>query len=280
MNILKVSIRSSVRRPVIIILPAVLALVFFVINSYNPIMPVILGISSATGGSFFEGVISALQLIMDPAIIPGITVFMAGVVIFASLLAGIILSGYFHIIRNTLEGIKKTKSDFKAGIKKYFLKISIITLKAALFIGLISCIMIVATVPAIIITRAATTTKPELMLAAIFVDILTAGVLFFGFMFSRVYLFYWYPAAIKNIKKPFRYAKRLVDRHFWRIVSRFVMFDIIFAIFIYLFMIIASAVLKLLFGWIFATVFATAMIIYIFQSFSEIVISNGQNDRS
>jgi MFS family permease len=279
MNIIKVSIQSSVRRPVVIILPAVLALAFFVINNYNPIMPVILGISSATGGSFFDGVISALQLIMDPSIIPGIGIFMAGVVIFASLLAGIILSGYFHIIRNTLDGIKKTKNDFKAGIKKYFLRIFVITLKATLFTGLISCIMIVAAVPAIIITRAATTTKPELMLAAIFVDILTAGVLFFGFMFSRVYLYYWYPAAIKNIEKPFIYAKRLIDKHFWKIVSRFFLFDIVFAIFIYFFIIIASAVLKLLFGWIFATVFSTVMVIYVFQSFSEIMISNGQNDR-
>ena len=280
MNILKVTIQSAARRPVIIILPAVLALVFFVLNSYNPVLPVILGISSATGGSFFDGVISALQLIMDPVVIPGIAVFLAGAVIFVSLLAGIILSGYFHILSNTLEGIGKTKSDFKAGIKKYFLKVFFISLKSTLFTGFISGIMIIAAVPAIIITRAAATTRPELMPAAIFVDILTAGVLFFGFMFSRVYLFYWYPAAVKNIKKPFKYAKRLVDGHFWQIVSRFVMFDLVFAVFLSLVLITVSTVFKLFFGWIFITIFTTMLAIYIFHSFGEIMFSNAQNDRS
>ncbi|NJD03112.1 MAG: hypothetical protein FIA99_11090 [Ruminiclostridium sp.] len=280
MNILKITIQAAKKRPLIVILPAVLVLIFIAINSYNPVLPVISGISSVTGGSFFDGVISALQLIMDPAIIPGIAIFLAGAVILVSLLVGVIFSGYFHIIRNTLEETEKTKNDFIAGIKKYFLTIFIISLKAAFLAGLITGIMIIATVPAIIITRVAASTRPEFMPAAIFIDILTAGVLFFGFMFSRIYLLYWYPAAIKNIEKPFIYAKGLVDRHFWQIVLRFVIFDIAFALILYIVLITASTALKLFFGWIFTTALATVMVVYIFYSFGEIVFSNGNNDRS
>lgn len=280
MNILKITIQSAVKRPLIIILPAVIMLMFSVLNSYNPVLTVILGISSATGGTVFDGVISVLQLIMDPAIIPGIALFIAGAIILISLLAGIILSGYFHIVRITLEGINKTKGDFKAGIKKYFTKVFIITLKASLFTVFISGIMIIATVPSIIITRVATSTKPELLLAAIFVDILTAGVLFFGLIFSKIYLLYWYPAVFNNIPKPFKYVKRIVDGNFWQIVFKLVMFDIVFSVFLYLVLIIASITLKLIFGWIFITIFFTVLVVFIFYSFSEIVLSDAQNNRS
>ncbi len=280
MNILKLSVQTALKRPVIIIVPAVLALVFSILNSYNPLIPVILGLSSATGGSFFDGIISALQLVLDPAIIPSIAIFLAAALILGSLLAGLIFSGYFHIVRNTLEGIEKVKGDFTEGIKRYFLRIFLITLRAAFFAGLVLGIMSIATVPAIIISRAAATTKPELMLAAVFVDVLTAGVLFFAYMFSKVYLLYWVPAAVKTDKKPFTYAKQLVDEHFWRVVARFIVFDLVFAVFLFLVIVLSSALLKMLLSWIFITVFAIVLVIYVFNSFAEIVISNGQNNGS
>ena len=279
MNILKLSAQTALKRPVIIILPAVLALVFSVLNSYNPVIPVIRGLSSATGGSLFDGIISALQLVLDPAIIPSIAIFIAAALILGSLLAGLIFSGYFHIIRNTLEGMEKEKGDFAAGIKRYFFRVFLITLRAAFFAGLVLGIMSIATVPAIIISRAAATTKPELMLAAVFVDVLTAVVWFFAYMFSKVYLFYWYPASVKVDKKPFIYAKHLVDEHFWRIVARFIVFDVVFAVFLFLVFILSSALLEMLLGWIFITVFAVVLVIYVFSSFAEIVVSNGQNNR-
>ncbi len=279
MNLFKLTLQSAGKRPVVIILPALLALVLSAINLYNPVLPVVLGVSSATGGSFFDGMISALQLLMDPAIIPVIAIFLAGVVVVVSLLAGILLSGYFHIVGNTLAGVEKTKSDFAAGMKKYLWKIFFVTLRAVLILGMIILIMIISAVPAIIISRAAATTRPELMLAAVFLDILTAGVVFFGLMFSQVYLFYWYPAVIKDIRKPFRSAKRLVDSNFWQIVARFILFDAAFVVFAYLVIITSSAILKLLLGWIFATAFIVLLVIYIFHSFGKIMISNAQDDR-
>ncbi len=279
MNLFKLTLQSAGKRPVVIILPALLALVLSAINLYNPVLPVVLGVSSATGGSFFDGMISALQLLMDPAIIPVIAIFLAGVVVVVSLLAGILLSGYFHIVGNTLAGVEKTKSDFAAGMKKYLWKIFFVTLRAVLILGMIILIMIISAVPAIIISRAAATTRPELMLAAVFLDILTAGVVFFGLMFSQVYLFYWYPAVIKDIRKPFRSAKRLVDSNFWQIVARFILFDAAFVVFAYLVIITPSAILKLLLGWIFATAFIVLLVIYIFHSFGKIMISNAQDDR-
>lgn len=279
MNLFKLTLQSAGKRPVVIILPAVLALVLSVINLYNPVLPVMLGVSSATGGSFFDGVISALQLLMDPAIIPVIAIFLAGAVVLVSLLAGILLSGYFHIVGNTLAGVEKTKGDFVAGMKKYLWKMFFVTLRAVFILGTVLLIMIISAVPSIIISRAAATTRPELMLAAVFLDILTAGVVFFGLMFSQIYLFYWYPAVIKDIRKPFRSAKRLVDSCFWQIVARFILFDAAFAVFAYLVIITPSAILKLLLGWIFATAFIVLLVIYIFHSFGKIMISNAQDDR-
>lgn len=268
MNVLSTAIKAAFRRPVIIILPAAVMLVLTCLNSYNPLMPLILGLSSTIGGSFFDGLISALQLLVDPDFLPSILLFTGGAVLLVSLLAGVILSGYFHIIGTTLEGNRKAEGDFIYGIKKYFSRIFLITLKSSLITFFISCFMLVSTVPAVIITRAAATGKPELLIAAILVDILTAGALFFSCMFLRVYLFFWYPSSFKNTKNPFKYAKRIVDGHFWQIVSRFILFDIVFIVFQYLVVISASIILKLLLGWVFTTIFFTVFVVYIFYSYS------------
>lgn len=280
MNIFKISLQAAAKRPIIIIIPAVLSLVFFAVNSYNPLMTVLLGITSATGGTFFDGIISILQLLMDPSVIPVAAIFAAVAVLLLSLGAGLVFSGYFHIIRNTLQGIDKAKGDFRTGIGKYFLKITVITLKASIIAGIISAVMIVATVPAIIITRAAFVTKPELMAAAVFVDILTAIVLFFAYMFVKIYLLYWYPAAINDISKPFLYAKRLVDRSFFKIILKLLVFDIVLSASVFLYIIIPSSIVELLFGWIFAACFATVLVIYVFHSFGEIMSSDNEDDRS
>ncbi len=275
MNILRVMVNSVLKRPVLAILPAVAMLVLVVINSYNPVLPIILGLSSATGSSVFEGLVSTLELLLDPGIITGIVLFILGAVLLVSLLAGVLLSGYFHVIGATLGGIGKTEGDYFAGTKKYFGRVFLITLRVTLFSALLSGFMAVAAVPSIIITRAAATAKPELLPAALFVDLLTVGVLFFSLMFSRIYLFFWYPAAMKDMKNPFRSAKCITDGYFWQITGRFIVFDVVFAVFQYLILITGPIALKLLLGWLFSTIFFIAMVVFIFYTFG--LYANVQN---
>lgn len=269
MKLIRLTIQSTIRRPVIIVLPAVLMLLLTVLNSYNPVLPILMGLGNITGTSVFDGLVSALQLMLDPAILPMVILAILGAILIGSLVAGIILSGYLHILDNTLAGVEKSHGDFVTGIRKYFARIFLITLRTSFFIFFIICYILVACIPAIIITKAASAAKPEMLLAAVFVDILTVAVLFFSLMFTRAYLFYWYPAGLKVARNPFREAKRFVDKNFWQIVIRFILFDIIFIVFQYLIFISGAIVLTLLFNWIFCTAFFTVLVVFIMSSYRE-----------
>jgi hypothetical protein len=269
MKLIRLTVQTAKKRPVIIVLPAILVLLFIVVNSYNPVLPILMGLSNITGSSVFDGIVSALQLVLEPNILPLAILTIAAIVLLGSILAGILLSGYLNILNNSLEGTAKANGDFNEGIRKYFKKIFLITLRVLLFFAFFICFILVACIPAIIITRAAATTRPEMLLASIAVDILTVGVLFFSLMFTRSYLFYWYPAALKVNKNSFREAKRFVDKQFWQIVIRFILFDIVFIAFQYIIFIIGPIGLKLLLNWVFCTVFFTVLTVFIVSSYKE-----------
>ncbi len=269
MNILKTTVQAVIRRPFVIILPAALMLLFTLLNTYNPILPVIAGIASVTGSSLFDSLVSVIQLLLNPSLIPVILVAFSGTVLLASLFTGLVLSGYFNVLVSALDGAPAKRGEFLEGLKRYFTRYFFISLRTVPFMLLLATFMLVSSVPAVIVTRAVTADKPELLIAAVFVDILTFAVLFFAFIFSRAYIFFWYPSGLKAGKKPFAYGKRLVDVHFWGIVLRIFVFDIVFAVFCYLTSITGSPILQLLLGWVFNTAFFTTLGVYVFNAFRE-----------
>lgn len=269
MNTINTTVRAVKSRPLIIILPAVLLLLWSVLNTYNPILPVISGIVKITGGTTMDSLVSVLQLIMDPSLIPLVLLLFIGTILLVSLFAGLVLSGYFYVIASALNGRKRCSGEFREGLKRYFFRYFLISLRAVPFMEALAVFMLVSSIPAIIVTRAVTIDKPELLIAAVFVDILTAAVLFFSLIFSRIYIFFWYPSALKAAKKPFTYGKRLVDRHFWEIVLRVLFFDIVFAAFHYIISAIGSPIMQQLLAWLFNTVFFTTFAVYVFKAFSE-----------
>jgi hypothetical protein len=269
MNILITAVRTVLKRPFIIVFFGILMLFFTILNNYNPLLPIIFGLSNMTGESVFESMVSLLQVILNPGLIPEIILFLLGFALVASLIAGVVFSGYMYIIGKTLDKSEKVAGDFIAGLKKYFLRVFLTTLKVVLVSFFLVIFMMIVCVPAIVVTRVAMTDKPELMPAALFIDFLTAAVLFFGFMFSRAYIFFWYPAIFKNDTKPFTAGKRFVDANFWTILGRLLIFDVVFAVFQYIIFVTGNSVLKFILSWLFGTVFIVALIIYIFSFFNE-----------
>jgi len=160
-------------------------------------------------------------------------------------------------------------------LRKYFIRVSLISARVTVFGFLFIIFMLVASVPSIVISRAAATDKPELLAAAIFVDILTAGIIFFGLMFFRLYMLYWYPAAINNSGKYFSIGKQTVDRKFWSLTGRFVIFDAVYILFQFLFTLIKDPSVNLIVNWLFRTCFFTCFVIYIFYSYRKYSGING-----
>ena len=242
-------------------------LIVTAINRFNPIVPILRGLDSITEGSFIESIVSYLQVILDPSIVPVFAGFVVAFCIVISLLAGLFFSGCFNIINNELANKQKKKGEYVTGLKKYFGRIFLITLRSLIVAFLLVVFMLVASVPAIVITNASITGRSELIIPAVFVDVLTVLVILFGFMFFRAYVFFWYPAALNSEKKYFAQSRRFVDRHFWSIAASILIFDLAFVLFEYLCTYISQSLLYFFVNWIFYTVFFTLLVTYIFSAY-------------
>jgi MFS family permease len=269
MNILNTAVRTAIKRPFIIIFFALLMLACAFLNSVNPLIPIVAGLINITGTSLYESIVSALQVIFEPSFIPGFLLVLLGLALVASLLAGALFSGLFQVLANTLGGNEKRPKEFIQGLKKFFLKIFLMTLRAFLFAEFLTIFLMVVCVPAVVVTRAAFTDKPNLMLAAVFVDLLTVMVLFFGLMFSRAYIYFWYPAVIQGEKRPFSAGKKHVNQKFWGIIGRLFVFDITFALFQVFISMLGDATAKLIVGWVFNTIFFISLITFVFDSYQN-----------
>lgn len=270
MNIFKTTIQTAVKRPFIPILIGSIMLVAAIFNAFIPLMAMIIGIVNMTGGGFFDSILSVLQMLIDPENIPIMLISLAALTVIVSVAIGLLLPGFLLIVDDGLERGKKRKGLFAEGLKKYFFRFLLMALKTSFFTLMLIVFLLVASVPAIIVTRATMTTNPDLLLAAIFMDIVTFGVFFMCLSFFSAYIYMWYIAASKGVAKPFKEGKAVADRGFWNISLSFLLFDIVFAATIYLIYSSDSQLFRYVSGWIFATGFFTTLAVYLVSAYRKI----------
>lgn len=269
MNIFTTTAQAVMKRPFILILIGVLMLVAAIVNAVIPVMAIIIGIVNMTGGNIFESMLSVLQMLIDPGIIPTLLILLAVLALLASIAAGLLLPGYLLIVDDGIAGRSKKRGLFTEGLKSYFFRFFFMTVKTALCSAFLAVFLMVAAVPAIIVTRAALATKPDLMIAALFIDFVTVGVFFFCLSFFKAYVYMWYIAASKGETKPFAAGKAAADRQFWSMVLSLPAFDVIFAAVIYLIYLSDSQAFRYVSGWIFTTAFFTTLAVYLVQTYSD-----------
>lgn len=279
MNIFKTTIQAVVKRPFIPILIGSIMLVAAIFNAFIPLMAMIIGIVNMTGGGFFDSILSVLQMLIDAENIPIILISLAMITVIVSVVIGLLLPGFLLIVGDGLEKGKKKKGLFVEGIKRYFFRFLLMALKTSLFTLLLIVFLLVASVPAIIVTRATMTSNPDLLLAAIFMDIVTAGVFFMCLSFFSAYIYMWYVAASKGVKKPFRVGKVVADRGFWEISLSLLIFDIVFAAVIYLIYSSDSQMFRYVSGWIFTTACFTTLAVYLVSTYRKIEIREGDSSQ-
>jgi hypothetical protein len=281
MKILAAACRVIVKRPFIIWFFGIIALVWSVIDFYNPVTPILLGFSDMGKGSGFAAIVSLLQFILDPGIIITVLLFVLGFSAAAALLGGVLFSGYFFILNNTLDGKEKYKGEFIQGVKKYFSRLATIIFRTVILGFIFVVFLLIASVPAIIITRASPADSLKFVITGIFVNVLTVSVLYFGLMFFRIYFLFWYPAAVNNSKKPFLAGKRAADRAFWKVFGVMAGFDAVFAIFQIIFLSMGASAAVIPIKWAFRSFFYPVLLTYIFAIYKEYMHKgNGQADIS
>lgn len=269
MHVISETVDTVIKRPFILVFTGIVTAILLLINIYNPIIPILKGVTSITKSTVFESIVAALQIVSDPSFLPIIILVLLGGAIVASLLGAVIFPGPMFSVNRRLDDLPARKGEFTFGIKKYFGRVFWVNIRTSLLTILFCAFMMVAIVPAIVVTRSAATDRPDLLAPAILVDLLTAAVVLLGLIFFSAYILFWYPAVLRNIKKAFIAGKRAVDRNFWRIAGNFLVFYLVFAAFQYLIIIISNPVIKFAVAWPFWTLFMIALIVFVFSSFKE-----------
>jgi hypothetical protein len=258
------------RRPFIILFLSIITLVLCAIDYINPFSKILFNYSGIIGGNFFESFVSSLQIILSPSFILAGILIITGLFLIISIAAGLLFSGYFNIINNSLDGKPKFKGEFAYGFRKYFFKVTAISFRV-LFIGFILIMFLaVAAIPGVVITRTLILGKTGYLALTILVDIITAGVLFFAVMFFSIYVSFWYPAAINFEKNAYSIGKQTADSYFWPIVGKFLIFDLVYIITMVFLAYggkLFSVQLVFIVNWVFKTFFFAAFITFIFSSY-------------
>lgn len=279
MGALGYSIGAMLKRPFIIVFFSIFVLTYAIIDYCIPVLNIIVLMNTFISGDIFLSLVSLIQWVLKLIITPKGVIFGMVLVVAAAFLIAIALSGYFGIINNTLDKKARYKGEFGELFKKYFVRI-LFTSIIFLVIGIIlAVVLMVACIPALIVTKAAIAGKSGFFITAVFVDFITIGVVFFGIMFLRIYLVFWFPSIFTNDKKAFSKGKCLVDSYFWSIVVRFMILDVLFILFQILAINMGTSFAFLPVKWLFNTVFFGFYITYIFALFKTFTIKNERRIR-
>lgn len=266
---IRTTVDAVIKQPFILITIGIIMLVLAIFNIFIPVMAMIIGIVNMTGGSLIDSVLAVIQMLTDPQNIPAILISSAALVIILSVIIGLLLPGYLLTVNDGLSNNAKTKHLFLLGIRKYFLKFFLISLRSTFFTEILGVFLLVSSVPAIVITRAALLSRPNLMLAAVFIDVLTVCVFFLCLSFYTIYTYMWYISSLTASKQPFRAGKAAADRSFWKMTMGLMAFDIVFVIGLFAVYMIDNQVFRYIAGWIFTTCFFTTLAVYLVKSFRD-----------
>jgi hypothetical protein len=242
-----------------------------------------MGFNRIGKGNFLESIVYAVQLLFNFVsntrnAVKDIIIFLIFILVF-SLILGIIFSGLFYVVNKALDGGPKTKGEFIRGIRKFAIRLSWVSFRVLISGLLVFIILLIAIIPAVVITRAWLSGKSELVAVVAFLDTLTVGVVFFGVMFFSAYVFFWYPAAVNIKRKTFSAAKYIADNNFWPLVIRILILEIILVvshlILTYINVNLSTsnagnpifAYAMFIINWVFKTLFFSFFITYIFAYF-------------
>lgn len=270
MSIIRTTMRAATKRPSLPVFIGILMLATAIFNTFIPVMATITGVLGMTGGNIFESMLSVLQMLIDSDILLTLLMMLVVVTILVAIIAGLLLPGFLLAAVDSIATGAKKQGLFIEGVKHHFFRFFFMTVKTVLFTAFFALFLMVSLIPAIIVTRMAVTARSELMIAALFIDFMTAGVIFMCLSFYKAYIYMWYIAASTGEEKPFSKGKSIADRQFWDLTLKLLIFDIVFvAGMISSTYLIKNQIYRYILGWTFSTAFFTTLAVYLVQTFRD-----------
>jgi hypothetical protein len=283
MGTLNNAVRLLAKRPSVLVLTVLISTVICTIEYFFTML--FYGFTMFKTGSPFDDYVNIIQFLIDTIMVPQtavkIILVLVIAVVAAALILALLLSGYFNVLYNAVEGKEKsTGNEFIHGIKTYFLRMISLNLWTMCSIILFGVYVVIATIPAAIVLDNSINGAMN-PFAGIALSIITIVVLFFSYAFFRQYISFWYPSAIVYEKNHFIKAKKISDANFWPLLSKFIIFDIVLVVFEVLYIIasfslanaqiVSGVVSYILVGIniIFKTIFIALLVCFVFSSFKK-----------
>ncbi|TYQ15281.1 UNVERIFIED_CONTAM: hypothetical protein Cloal_1715 [Acetivibrio alkalicellulosi] len=271
-------IKPFIKRYDLLIIFGILSLIYCIVEYYF-FFPIVLGASFIRGGSVLESIIYIIQLVINNFLSVRYLLYGVIAIIISGLVFGFVFSGTFYTLNNFLLKKAKMKFEFLKGVKLHFLRVSLISVCAILYAVLFVIFMVIVSIPAIVVTIAFIDGDFKLLGVAVAFVIITFIILFFGSMFFRMYVMFWYPSAFSFKGKIFAIGKMAADTFFWKIVVVFMMFDIVFWSFQFLLIYLNSLMagnysagfirflVLILLNWVFKTIYFISLSTFVFSRF-------------
>ncbi len=263
------TISSVFRRPELLAYSGAFFLILAVLHRINPIVPVISGLFKAGDADLIENLMTLLQFITQKDTILYVILFFTASAFIGGPVAAVLLSGFLFTANSAVSGGIRKKSEFIYGLKKYYKKVALVTVKSIFLLFAITVFLMIASVPLMAVLRTAFFSSIMSAVAGVITGILTVFVLLMGSLFCRVYIAFWYSAVINGAARPFAAGKKLADKYFWRVSLGFILFDLIFILFNSGRLYFPDSIYTFAAGCIFNTLFFTLLTLYILSVYSE-----------
>ena len=222
-NIVLNSIKVMLKKPTMFIYMAVMISMFLVIDYFYRFSVLIsLLIKSLKLGD----IVPMLQLFIQPTIFTKALLVIVVFLLLISMILALFFSGLFSKLTNSLYNKKNLRENFFKSIKKYYLKTTWTFIRTGIILIMSILALLIASVPAIIVSIAAYNSGDIYIILAIVIDVISAFILLLVFYFIKMYLIFWFPSML-NYKKSFKIARMVVNKNFWKIIYNFIATDVI-----------------------------------------------------
>ncbi|MDD4493777.1 MAG: hypothetical protein PHV32_05435 [Eubacteriales bacterium] len=267
MRITAKSIRLLLKKPFLILHISAVVLLFLVFEQINPLMTLVTGLIEISDADIFQNIISLLQTIIKPAVLPYMLGSILIMIVLSTVMAGFFIPGWLNVANNTLTGKKAGRKEFFEGYRKFFAKMLLLALKLSTVFWMFIIYLTVALVPLMIILRAPVFSRLDDLAISVAIVIISALILYFSLMFFRSYVIFWLPALASGAGKPFKTGKKAMDRNFWKLSFSFFIFDIIMVAAIAAFTYFEDSIYLFVAKWVFWTIYSSYYASYVFNAF-------------
>ena len=260
MTFIKTTYQSFLKRPFLLIYIAAFSLLYSIVHLLNPLLGLLQNMGALGTDNWTD---SMVYISKELYTIPNISLILPAAALVALILAvisGVFTAGFMNLYYETLNNnIGKTALIIFDGLKKFFVKISIVFFQ--FYLSLIAIVLLtpLVTVPSIILAQKALENGSDNFFTTKFLTVLTLIVLFLAISFVVMGFLFRFPSILYFKKRPIEKSKNVVSTAYWRYFAPVCLLVGLVLGTEYLLLIIKSNVLEFFTGWVFNTLLLIAI---------------------